>query len=176
MSALLKLFGFTPSALIIDLIYAGIVAGILGGVGLWIHHCHNAENELKSINAQSKVNLDAANARIEKLTTDHAAEVLENERATQLQLATNAVTHAADLVRVRERVRQLEAYREGHPDVARPAPNTEAGSGGGRSAGESPSGFGGLGDVAASLADATRDLSVALNSCTVDRDSLTGKP
>lgn len=159
-----------------DWIYAAVIGAILISGYIFVHRCHAAENAMQSIVAQSKVNLDAANARIAKLTTDHAAEVLENERATQLQLATNALQHTADLVRVRERVRQLEAYRQGHPDVARPAPNTEAGSGGERSAGEGPSGLGGLGDVAATLADATRDLSVALESCSKDRDSLTGKP
>jgi len=162
-----------------EYLYIGAIVVLLMGaaaVGVFVHRCHAAENALQSDIAQSKTNLANAEAKIKTLTADHAKEVHENEVATAKQLADNAAVHAADLVRVHERVRQLEAYRQGHPDVARPAPNGEASASGERGPGESASGFSGLGDVAASLADATRDLSVALDSCSKDRDSLNGKP
>ena len=171
MSALLKLFGLNPSALVIDLIYVAIIGGVLGGVGLWVHRCHRAEADLQSINAQSKVVLAAAEARITKLIADHATEVHANEVVYERELADNSAQHASDLVRLR----RLEAYRQGHPEVGNPGAGSETGADGRQSVQQGPGSFSGLGDVAASLADATRDLSVALNSCTVDRDSLTGK-
>lgn len=172
MGALLKLFGFTPSALLVDLIYAGIVAGILGGFGLWVHKCHSAEDALKSIAAQSKVLLDAANAKIKTDAADHATALAANKVIYETELKDNSAQHTADL----ERLRKLDAYRKAHPDVARAAEGSGGSTGGDGSAGKSDLSFAGLGNMAAGLSDALRDSVTALDTCTRERDSLVGKP
>lgn len=158
-----------------EYLYIGAIVVLLAGaaaVGIFIHRCHVAEADLQSINAQSKVLLAAALEKIKTNEADHAKEIKANEIITNTELHDNATQHAADLVRLR----QLEAYRQGHPDVARPGAGSEGGGSGSGSEDQGPGSFAGLGLVAAALADATRDLTTGLDTCTRERDSLIGKP
>jgi hypothetical protein len=164
--------GFLALIPIKDWIYAAIIGTILISGYVFVHRCHAAEDDMKSINAQSAALLVVANAHIAQLTADHAKEIKANEIIYTTELKDNAAQHTADLVRLR----QLDAYRQSHPDVARPGTGSEGSGSGSGSEDKGPGSFTGLGLVAAALADATRDLTTSLDTCTRDRDSLTGKP
>ena len=158
-----------------EYIYIGAIAVLLIGaatIGIYVHRCHVAHEQLASIHAQSVKDLREAKNKILADAADHAAAIKSQKEVSDANLKAAADQHTADL----NRLRQLDADRAKRADLARaPAgPGTSATCGTGES--EAELRLRSLEQVAAGLEDANRAAGIAIDALTVERDSLNGKP
>lgn len=147
------------------------LAGAATTVGVYMHRCHNAQDELRSIAEQSKRELQDAKDQIVALNTQHGKDLAAQKVASDAQHKADVLQHSSDL----ERVRQLDAARAERTALA----STAAGQGSGSACGviqsETERRLSSLEQVAAGLADADRDALTAIGALAGERDSLNGR-
>jgi hypothetical protein len=167
-NSILGLFGLNVPAWAVELV---AIVAIGCGVYFGLVHKGKAE-ELAKLQASSAALVHKITAENLAISKAYAAKQAETQE--KLNNATAAQNAAVDVLA--ERVRDFDAYRRAHPDVARPA-----GPGGAAPAGEC--GDRPCGEVAVQLAEggnglarAVAGLIPALQACQADRDALTGLP
>jgi hypothetical protein len=148
-----------------------IVLALLAAATLYLEH-RGATQELAKLKDSSTKLLAKANKAIATETTQHAADNAENQEKFDAALKVNAqLSDTLD-----QRVREFDAYRASHPDVARPAGGSgpaEPGECGSHSCGDLAVLLANTGDE---LARVNGELSAALQACQRDRDSIVGWP
>lgn len=163
-----SIFGSTAGRVI-----AEVLAAVLLVTAIVLHLEHKgATEELGKLQKSSTTLIAKANADIVKETSAHAADVKANQEKTNAALAANTATQLA----LTQRVRDFNAYRASHPDVPRSVSGPAVAVSG-------ECGATSCGDLAGQLAKAGDELAgslgqvtVSLQSCQRDRDSLTGLP
>lgn len=151
-----------------DFAYAAIA--IAAGLW-WIHHDHveqaaGAARVEAAVAAASAAAQKDAEAKVAAHDNEHAIELAKVKEIYDTAITSAAAQHAADL----QRLRDIAARRSngGGPVLGSAAPAPSGADPG-------PPSVGGLGEVAAGLADALRQDDASLSSCRAERDSLTGK-
>lgn len=154
-----------------DWLYAGLAVAVLI---LWIHHNHveqakGAAAVASAVQTATNKANTAAQAKIDKLTADHADDVAQIEDRYENTIRDNDTTHAADLQRLRDRAARDSSTNQVLDSSISGEATSQAGAGGTESLGSVPA------ERALDLADALRADDAALDKCYADRDSLTGK-
>lgn len=147
------------------------ILALLGTSILYFEH-KGATHELAKLQVSSTELIKQANDHIADLTKTHVADVAANMERRNADLKLVGIL-SDDLD---QRVRDFDAYRRKHPDVAR-APGGQQPAGGGE-CGNRPCSdiivqLAGRGDE---LARSNGELAATLQSCQRERDSLVGKP
>jgi hypothetical protein len=147
------------------------IVALSGTVSLYLMH-RGAARELAKLHTSSVKLQDKANKDIAQETAAHAADNAANQETLNATLKDYGVLSDT----LDQRVRDFDAYRRSHPDVARPA-------GGSVPAGSGECGTEPCADLAVRLAERGDDLArsvgelaPALQACQRDRDSLNGLP
>lgn len=158
---------------------AKLIAGALlllvlaGAFGTYTYHERHvgAEAKVEQLKMSSAKLIQKADEQIAANNSTHAAVVAAIKETADAQHQIDTARNASDA----DRLREYDAYRRLHPAVGSPASGQGNPSAGG-------SGVVGDGDRLTSLEQVALDLAVAgrsslsaLKSCTVERDSLTGK-
>lgn len=147
------------------------LAGAATTVGVYMHRCHNAQDELRSIADQSKRDLKDAQDQIVALNTQHGKDLAAQKAVYDAQHNADDLQHSSDL----DRVRQLDAARAKRAALE----GSAAGSGANATCGviqrEAEQRLRSLEQVAAGLADADRDALTAIGALAGERDSLNGR-
>jgi hypothetical protein len=167
-NSILGFFGLNVPAWAVEIV---AVAALIGGGVLYERHV-GAEKVIANLRTSSVELIDRKTRENAETTARYEAQAKDN--AEKLNNATAAQAAAVDVLT--QRVRDFDAYRRAHPDVARPA-----GPGGAAPVGEC--GDRPCGEVAVQLAEggnglarAVAGLIPALQACQADRDALTGLP
>ncbi len=154
-------------------VLAEILFGLILAAALVLHFEHEgAKQALAKMQASSAELVQTVTRQNAQTTAQYEAAVAANQEKTHEAQASVATLQS----RLADSVRQYDAYRSAHPDVA-----GAAGAGGAAQPGEcGPEDCGALVERLAvrgnELAGSVGDLSADLQSCQRDRDALTGQP
>lgn len=147
------------------------LAGATATVGVYMHRCHNAQDELRSIADQSARELKAAQDQIVALNIQHGKDLAAQEAVYEAQRNADDLQHSSDL----DRVRQLDAARAGRAALAGATAGQGSGTSCNRGPGEAEQRLRSLEQVAAELADADRGALAAIGEIVAERDALIGR-
>lgn len=140
-------------------------------VGVYMHRCHNAQDELRSIADQSKRDLKAAQDQIAALNIQHGKDLAAQKAVYEAQHNADDLQHSSDL----DRVRQLDAARAKRAALDGAAAGQGSSASCDRGPSEAEQRLRSLEQVAAGLADADRDALTAIGTLVGERDSLNGR-
>lgn len=156
------------------LIAAALLLLVLAGAfGTYTYHERHvgAEAKVEQLKMSSAKLIQKADEHIAALNSTHAAAVAAILETAHAQHETDLLQHTSDA----DRLREYDAYRRSHPAVASASSGPGNQSAGSVSVVTDDDRLTSLEQVALGLATAGRDSQSALKSCTVERDSLTGK-
>lgn len=158
---------------------AKLIAGALlllvlaGAFGTYTYHERHvgAEAKVEQLKMSSAKLIQKADEQIAANNSTHAAVVAAIKETADAQHQIDTARNASDA----DRLREYDAYRRLHSAVGSPASGQGNPSAGGSSVVGDGDRLTSLEQVALDLAVAGRSSLSALKSCTVERDSLTGK-
>jgi hypothetical protein len=164
------LFALIPGK---DLVYGALIVALLA-FGIYERHhliAEGEQHELAALKLSSGRLQAAAQKQVAATAADYANTLSTVKENLDAQIKTASAQHDSDA----RRLRDFDAYRSQHPALA----SAPAGQGPVGQGSSSPSSneheLASLEQVASGLADAGREVSIALTACVNERAALTGK-
>jgi hypothetical protein len=156
-----------------DWLYLGAFIALIGaGVYERTHLINEGKaKEIVSLKKSSDSLNAAADAKVAQLTADHVKEVADLQEKFDEQQRASSLQSASDS----DRLREYDAYRRSHPAVQSASSGPAAAGARTGSDSQVDSIAIRMEEVALGLADADRETLNALQSCMIERDSVTGK-